>query len=160
MSGSSSGGEEGGEKGTRAWPLNSSHWRSRSESEESEKEDPLLPLPLPGSGTNPRLQTMSPVERCPHRPESMSCSSHAAMADSPISTHGTNTRRTGARVRDIAICRSCGEEVRIIVGEGRGEAGEELSDEVREPFMDANRLCGRSSGESSSDPYVARGVDW
>jgi len=53
---------------------------------------------------------MSPVERWSHNPESMSWSSQSRilLEVSESSRHGTKTRRIGARFRDVAKRRSCG----------------------------------------------------
>lgn len=114
---------------------------------------------------------ISPVERWFHRPASISCSSQrCTLSDASSSSEvGTNTRRIGARVRDIARPKSCGganrgkagpvtEESRVVVPEGLsanesrwdGTGGDGLEkDESLETFVDAKRRWGRFKGLST-----------
>jgi hypothetical protein len=67
--------DSGGLKGTSDCPLNSSHFLRFCKACSLPAESGRLPSDDPGSsgvcgGTYPRLQTMSPVDRWAHRPES------------------------------------------------------------------------------------------
>ena len=110
--------------GTRQYPLNISHFcRSASSPFPCPLPYSLLlgvcddadadagaggDAPGPGTGgTYPKLHTTSPSERCSHKPARTSASSHAPIAASSSRAHGTNTRNSGARTRDVASDRSC-----------------------------------------------------
>lgn len=80
---------------------------------------PSVADPSDVGGMYPRLHTMSPVLRWSHKPASARCFSQVSTFSEfvTILVQGTNTRKIGARTRDVAKTKSCGEAVRI----GRGE---------------------------------------
>lgn len=80
---------------------------------------PSVAEPSDVGGIYPRLHTISPVLRWSHKPASTRCFSQVSTFSEwvAILVQGTNTRSIGARTRDVAKIKSCGEVVRIGEGE-------------------------------------------